>query len=333
MIIKCFKVGGTAFSLGDGQSMPHMGRTVAAEVVKVGRKYVTVLLNGQEVRFYTPYKCGPYLMEDKNWGVPRLLFPTNEMASRYREREELKSWVAEETDCLKIDRYSLEQLRGVKQISEHIRSEGHPLTPRDGYQKLPQKAALILQPKDWATSEWTTLCRVYGLPADRTAEIRLHVSEIECFTAACGTDMEVPAGFLDEPRKDTYSVSGELLDGHNLAPLTEPFIWEPEDWTFEEWAVLCKLCDLPAEQTRRILLRAGEIEYFLNPCNERSSPRPVPGRMTEEEMDTFKALFRYYCRQEINEGHCDSDSCEFCSVDQAYNKIFSKPANDENDDE
>lgn len=86
MIIKCFKVGGTAFSLGDGQSMPHMGRTVAAEVVKVGRKYVTVLLNGQEVRFYTPYKCGPYLMEDKNWGVPRLLFPTSEMAGRYRER-------------------------------------------------------------------------------------------------------------------------------------------------------------------------------------------------------------------------------------------------------
>ena len=144
MIVKRFKAGETAVSLGDGRVKPYMCCTVAAEVVKVGRKYVTALLNGQEIRFCAPCNCDLYLIEDKNWGAPRLLFPTSEAADRYCEREKLKLWVAEETGWLKMERYSLEQLRAVKQILEHI-GDG-PLTPCDGYQKFPQKTPLILQP-------------------------------------------------------------------------------------------------------------------------------------------------------------------------------------------
>lgn len=128
MTVKCFKPGGTAFTLGDGRNRPHMSDPVAVEVVKVGRKYVTVMLNGWEVRFCESCDGETYFTEDKEYGVHRLLFPTCELAVRYREREELKSWLSEETGWLKVDRYSLEQLRQVKQILECVRPENGPLT-------------------------------------------------------------------------------------------------------------------------------------------------------------------------------------------------------------
>lgn len=51
--------------------------------------------------------------------------------------------------------------------------------------------------------------------------------------------------------------------------------------------------------------------------------------MNNKEMQTFRQLFREYCRQEINKGHCSADSCDFCSVDHAYDKIFNHVADDE----
>ena len=36
--------------------------------------------------------------------------------------------------------------------------------------------------------------------------------------------------------------------------------------------------------------------------------------MNKQEMQAFRELFSKYCRQEINKGHCESDGCEFCSV-------------------
>ena len=38
--------------------------------------------------------------------------------SEYKEREELKEWVRRATDWDKVDRYTIEQLRAVKQILE-----------------------------------------------------------------------------------------------------------------------------------------------------------------------------------------------------------------------
>ena len=37
-------------------------------------------------------------------------------------------------------------------------------------------------------------------------------------------------------------------------------------------------------------------------------------------------------RQEINKGHCESDGCEFCSVNSAYDEIFNRFSDDEEDD-
>lgn len=50
--------------------------------------------------------------------------------------------------------------------------------------------------------------------------------------------------------------------------------------------------------------------------------------MTSEETQQFKALFRTYCLEEIDKGHCDDDSCELCPVNGAYDEIFCKFADD-----
>ena len=43
--------------------------------------------------------------------------------------------------------------------------------------------------------------------------------------------------------------------------------------------------------------------------------------MNKQEMQAFRELFSKYCRQEINKGHCESDGCEFCSVNSAYDEM------------
>ena len=34
-------------------------------------------------------------------------------------------------------------------------------------------------------------------------------------------------------------------------------------------------------------------------------------------------MFSEYCMNEFNSGNCEPDNCEWCPVNQAYNKIFS----------
>lgn len=45
--------------------------------------------------------------------------------------------------------------------------------------------------------------------------------------------------------------------------------------------------------------------------------------MNETELDAFKILFSRYCRDQVNEGNCTDGDCEFCPVNQAYERIFS----------
>lgn len=54
--------------------------------------------------------------------------------------------------------------------------------------------------------------------------------------------------------------------------------------------------------------------------------------MNKQEMQAFRELFSKYCRQEINKGHCESDGCEFCSVNSTYDEIFNRFSDDEEDD-
>lgn len=46
--------------------------------------------------------------------------------------------------------------------------------------------------------------------------------------------------------------------------------------------------------------------------------------MNKNDIQTFKKLFSMYCKEEIAAGRCESDSCEFCPINAAYEKVFPK---------
>ncbi len=117
MTIKDFKVGQIAYMLEDGRRATF-GAVAEAEVAKVGRRYVTIREGRQEARFYEPVNSTTYLVEDKDYGVKRLLFLTTEAADEYIELNDLRNWVQEATNWLKVKQYTLAQLREVKKILE-----------------------------------------------------------------------------------------------------------------------------------------------------------------------------------------------------------------------
>ena len=116
--IKKFEKGQTAYILGDGRRRAE-GKATAVEVIKVGRKYVTVKEAGrQETRFCEAFGLADCLIEDKNYGVQRLLFATTEAVDDYNELNDLRNWVQEATNWMKVKDYTLAQLREVKRILE-----------------------------------------------------------------------------------------------------------------------------------------------------------------------------------------------------------------------
>ena len=120
MTIKDFKVGQTAYMLSEGQRKGD-GKVEAVEVVKVGRKYVTVAVNGnwwQEIRFFEPHVETFFLYEDKDYGVKHLLFQTAKDVDEYYELNDLRRWVQDATNWMKVKDYTIAQLRAVKKILE-----------------------------------------------------------------------------------------------------------------------------------------------------------------------------------------------------------------------
>ena len=83
MTIKDFKVGQTAYILEDRRGTPN------------------------ETTF---------LYEDKDYGTKRLLFLTTKDVDEYNELNDLRSWVQEATNWMKVKDYTLAQLRAVKKI-------------------------------------------------------------------------------------------------------------------------------------------------------------------------------------------------------------------------
>ena len=51
-------------------------------------------------------------------------------------------------------------------------------------------------------------------------------------------------------------------------------------------------------------------------------------------MDTelFKKMFSRYCNSEIRAGHCKCGDCEWCCVNQAWDKIFNVDEHEEEDE-
>lgn len=116
--------------------------------------------------------------------------------------------------------------------------------------------------------------------------------------------------------------------------LAEPLILEPGDWTFHEWAALCKLCGLPAGPTERIVLHVDVMEYFQNLSKEPVDTERTytvtevcPHCESEVEMrwDTDRLGFKAYCpvcgkrlmlcdecRHAETPGPCDYDNALDC---------------------
>ena len=68
--------------------------------------------------------------------------------------------------------------------------------------------------------------------------------------------------------------------GYQKIPQREPLILKPEDWTPEEWAVLCKLSGLPPDRTERIVLYIREVEAYLGRGRKSIRPKPAQTRST-----------------------------------------------------
>lgn len=136
MTIKDFKVGQPVFIMGDGSTQRDRFRTTAAEVVKIGRKYVTISGN-LAMQFKEMHESRPYLVEHTEYGAPRLLFPSREAVDDYIEREELKNWVWTAVGWEKTDRYTLAQLREVKRILERDVEPGKRVYARTTMETMP----------------------------------------------------------------------------------------------------------------------------------------------------------------------------------------------------
>ena len=54
--------------------------------------------------------------------------------------------------------------------------------------------------------------------------------------------------------------------------------------------------------------------------------------MTRKEIQDFKTLFRKYCREEISKERCTPDTCDICKVNNAYEEIFDRLSEGEDDD-
>lgn len=62
----------------------------------------------------------------------------------------------------------------------------------------------------------------------------------------------------------TFKIKGS----YHKSTIAEPLILEREEWAYEEWKTLCKLCGLPFGPTERIVLHANLLECFENPENQ-----------------------------------------------------------------
>lgn len=121
MTIKDFEPGQTVFALEEIRGREVEYRTRRRTVRTVGRKYVKVSAE-EDKRYVDEYyqrdEADNFLVENKNWGKPQLLFRSEEELTDYIETIMLRAWIKSNTEWSRLERYSLEQLREVKRILE-----------------------------------------------------------------------------------------------------------------------------------------------------------------------------------------------------------------------
>ena len=118
MEIKDFKVNDDCYILQENMGCNTQPTITKYVVDKVGRKYVTVRTAWESKFEKAAYnEDGNYLIEACEIGEKRKLFKTRCEVEEYIERKELALWLG----CIstgKAEKYTLEQLRKVKEILE-----------------------------------------------------------------------------------------------------------------------------------------------------------------------------------------------------------------------
>lgn len=120
MKIKDFKPGQEVFVLTreKGRQTEHFVKKYT--VTSVGRKYVKATPQGTNwpVEFYKRHDEENFLVENKDWGNPAMLFATEEALNDDIEKDMLQTWLRKATEYSKVESYTLEQLRAVRRILE-----------------------------------------------------------------------------------------------------------------------------------------------------------------------------------------------------------------------
>lgn len=113
MKISDVKPGQTVFIRGERD---NVGAIHEAVVQKVGRKYVT-LNDPWGSQFSEDYEDKPYLIEHGGYGATRRLYLSRADIEADIEAEKLRLWLMNTgSSWAQVRRYTLEQLRAVKQI-------------------------------------------------------------------------------------------------------------------------------------------------------------------------------------------------------------------------
>lgn len=113
MTIKDFTVGQTAYMV---SYIKNEYRLTEWTVAKVGRRYVTAgYVHG--CQFYVPdVAYEEFLVEKTEFGYPRLLFATRQEAEDYLEKRVLWQDLRHRFSTTAVGKFTLAQLRAVKQI-------------------------------------------------------------------------------------------------------------------------------------------------------------------------------------------------------------------------
>lgn len=126
----------------------------------------------------------------------------------------------------------------------------------NGYQKFLSEM-LILEPKDWSPAEWETLCKLSGLPFQRTERIVLHLNSIECYISSNENSCDEKSC----PEKEVILFpDGSLhLTGYStrneeiiLPPVVGHDIFEATEMFYAEEDIKQRLNDIEDEKTKFI---------------------------------------------------------------------------------
>ena len=115
MKLKDFQVGQTVYLIERRPKPKDVIREY--QVVTVGRKYLKVQSGYNDRQFEIYDNETPYLIEHKDFGDRLLLF-SNEAAQEHIEGNQLRSWLLKAAEVTKVNKYTVEQLRAVKEILE-----------------------------------------------------------------------------------------------------------------------------------------------------------------------------------------------------------------------